>query len=126
MCRPAGNVKRLQILGAGAVGHRIGHIDHRLRRLPDRDGSDHALRQRIDRHQLVLILKFDVHAGPITRRPDAMRQLANRNGRNLRKIVGAKDVHLVEAPYGDVRESSARRAREVHVIGDRPRVDRCQ
>ena len=100
----SGQAERLQSLRAVTIWHGIGHVVHSLRCLPDRDRCDDAIRERVDRVETVLVFESDVDSRPIPRRPDSMRQLADRNGRYLREVVGAEDLDFVQSADGDVRE----------------------
>ncbi len=86
----AGNAKRLQVLRAVAIGNCIRDIGDRLRRLSDRDGGNDLVGQRVDGREGIGVFKTDIDARAIARGPDAVRQIADRNGRDLFEIVGAE------------------------------------
>ena len=52
------------------------------------------------------ILKPDINPAAVARRPDAVRQLADRDGRDLREIVGAEHLDLVQAADRDIGEGA--------------------
>lgn len=84
------------------------------------------LRRRIDGNKFIGILESDVHTAAITGWPYAMWQFADRNGRDLREIVSAKDLHFVEATDGDVGQSTKGVVREIQAIRDGPGLDGLQ
>jgi hypothetical protein len=53
-----------------------------------------------------------------------MRKIPDRDGCDLRKIVGAEYLDLVQAADRDIGKRSLCRMSEVHVVGDRARIDR--
>src|SRR5215510_12139546 len=55
--------------------------------------------------------------------PDAMRQVADRNGRDLLEVGRAKGLHLVQSAHRHIGELPARRTHQIDVIGDRSGVD---
>src|SRR5262245_499663 len=121
-----GDAQRLQILRAVALRHGSRYVHERLRSLTDLRGRDDGVRHRVDGHQPTVVLETDVHAGAVAGGPDAVRQPAHRNGAYRREVVGPVDPDQVEPADGHVGERAARAAREVDVIGDRPRVDDLQ
>ena len=121
-----GDAERLQPLRARAFRNRVRNIDDRLRRLPDRAGRDHLVGERIDRGQPVGIFQADIDPAAVARRPDAVRQFSHRNGRDLRKIVGAKHLDLVQPADRDIGERALAVGGKIDVIADRPGFERFQ
>src|SRR5258707_6524146 len=108
-----GYSKRLEALRPRPLGDGVGHIDDGLRGLADRAGRDHLVRQRVDCGKTVLVLEADIDPRAVPRRPDAMRQLANRNGRYFRKIVRAVHLDLIAAAHRDICEFAIGIAQDV-------------
>ncbi len=139
----AGYAERLQVAGsetsgddhhpghsrvecAAHRGHGIGHVDEGLRSLADRTGRDHFILQCINRNDLVLVLEADINPRAVSRWPNAVRQLAHWNGRDLLKIVGAKNFNLVEPADRDIGEHAVGIAHDINVVGDRTGVEGLQ
>src|SRR2546427_118349 len=67
-------------------------LDHRLRRLPDRDRRDHLIGQGVDGDQPVVVLQSHVDPGPVARFPHPMGQPPDRDRRHL----GRSEEHTSE------------------------------
>ena len=50
----------------------------------------------VDRGERVGVFEADIDARAVAGRPDAVRQIADRDGRDLREVVGAEHLDLVE------------------------------
>ena len=81
---------------SSGFGRGVGNIGDRLGRLSDRNVGDHLIRRGVDRGERIGVLKPDIDARAVARRPDAMRQIADRDGRDLREVVGAEHLDLVQ------------------------------
>jgi hypothetical protein len=55
-----------------------------------------------------------------------MRQIADRDHRDLVEVVGAEDLHLVQSADRDVGEGAVGIVGEVDVVGDRTGVERLE
>ena len=55
-----------------------------------------------------------------------MRQTADRYGRDLREVVGAEHLDLIQAAYRHVSKHAVGVMHDVHVIGDRTRIESLQ
>src|SRR5437867_4311925 len=110
----ARETKRLQVLSSsGLRGSSFRDIDQRLRRLSVRNRGDHSVRCRIDGGHRIAILDPHIDARAIAGWPYSMREVADRNGRDLREIVSSKRLHLIQPPDRDIGELPARRAHEI-------------
>ncbi len=116
--------KRHQVCQAIAIRHGVRNVRDRLRRLADRNIGDHLVAQRVDHRELVGILESDIDAGTVTRRPDAMRQIADGDGCDQLKRIGAEHLHLVEATHRHVGKAAVLIGDEIDVIGDRAGIHR--
>ncbi len=126
MRSPACHIKRLQALRAVAFRHCVRNIGDRLRRLTDRAGRDQFVGGRVDRGYAVGIFEPDINSAAVAGWPDAVRQLADRNRCDLREVVGAKYLDLVQSADGHVSKGAIGGPGEIDVVGDRPGVDRLQ
>src|SRR5580692_5240762 len=126
LCRLAGNAEWLQTVRAGTLGNSVRYVDYGLRGLTDWAGRDHFVRQRIDCRYAVFVLEANIDSRAVSAGPDAMRQPANRNSRDLLKVIGAKHFDLVEPADRDIGEHAVRIAHDIDVIGDRTGVERFQ
>src|ERR1700688_2770122 len=122
----AGNAKRLQTLRAVAFRHRVRNIGDRLRRLTDRAGRNQFVGDGVDRGHAVGVFQPDIDPAAVAGRPDAVRQFADRYRGDLREIVGAKYLDLVQPTDRDIGEGALGVVDDVDVVGDRPGIDRFQ
>src|SRR4029077_9398434 len=113
LCRLAGSTEWLQTLRASTLGNSVGHVDYSLRGLADRTGRDHFVRQRIDCSYAVFVLETNIDPRAVSGRPNAMRQPANWNCRDLLEIVGAKHFDFVEPADRDIGEHAVRVAHDI-------------
>ncbi len=119
-----GDTERLQVLEIVGVWRGVRNIGDRLGRLSDRNVRDHRVGCGVDGRERVGIFEPDIDARTVARRPHAVRKIADRDGRDLREIVGAEHLDFVQATDGDIGERSLCSMGEVHVVGDRAGVDR--
>ena len=119
----SGDTKWLQSVSAIAFWHRIGHIRYSLRRLANWTSRNHFVSERIDRDKAISVLKPDIDLRSIARRPDPMRQFADRNGCDLGEVVGAEHLDLIEPADRDIGKSAFGIVNDVDVVGNRSRID---
>ena len=117
------NVKLLQILRAVACRNCIRNVDDSLRCLSDRAGRDQFVGCGIDRGHAIGIFQSDIDPAAVAGRPNAVRQLADRDGCDLRKIVGTEGLDLVQSSDRDVSKGTVGIVDNIDMIGDRPGVD---
>ena len=120
----AGDAERLQVLAIVGIRRGVGHIGDRLRRLSDRNVCDHGVCCGVDCRKRISILKSDIDARAVAGRPHAVRKFPHRDGCDLRKIVRAEYLDLIRATDCDIGKRSLCRMSEVHMVGDRARIDR--
>ena len=107
----AGDTEWLQVLDAGGLcRHGLRDVDQRLCRLSVRYRRDHPVGRCVDGGHRIAVLDADIDARAVSGRPDAMRQVADRNGRDLLEVVGPKGLHLVQPADRHIGKLSARRA----------------
>src|SRR5262249_1940884 len=99
-------------------GYGIGDVDEGLRRLANRTRCNDFVLQRVNCGYFVFVLKTDIDSRAVPGRPDAVRQLARWNGRDLREIIGLKHFNFVEPADRDIGEHTVRIARNIDVVGD--------
>src|SRR5207302_10462631 len=114
----ARGIQRLKIFASLSRWHGVRNVDERLRRLADGDGGDDFVLERVDRRHHVPVFDADVEARAVAGRPEAVRQVADRDPCDLREGVGAEGEDHVQAAYGDVSELAARVADDVYVVGN--------
>ena len=73
--------------------------------------------------RLVLILKPNVDKCSIAKRPDPMRQFADRNGCDFGEVICAEDLYLVEPADCDKGKSAFCVVNYVDMIGNRSCID---
>ena len=112
----------LQILRALTIDNRTWYIHQRLRQLAHRNGGNHSIRSGVDRLHCVTIFQPHINPAPIVRAPDAVGQIARRNGGHLlwwRAGIAPVDEHLVAAANRYVSEPSHSVRYESNVVGNR-------
>lgn len=120
----AGDTERLQVLAIVGIGCCARNIGDRLGCLSDRYVCDHRVGCGVDCRERVGILEPDIYARAVAGRPHAVRKIADRDGCDLRKILGAEYLDFVQATDRDIGKRSLCRMGEVHVVGDRAGVNR--
>src|SRR5262249_36132211 len=123
MSRISGHTQRLQSLSAIAFRHSIGHISHSLTSLSDGTSPDHLVGQRIDHDNAISVVKQDIEPRSIPRRPEPMRQITDRNGCDLGKVVSAEPLDLVEPADRYISKSAFRIVNYIYVVTNRSRID---
>ena len=95
--------QRNEVVDARATGNRMRYIHQSLRCLSDRHVCDHSIAKRVYDGGLNPVFQRYVDARTITGWPNAVWQIAHRDGRNqLWCCAPAKHFHYVQPPDGDI------------------------
>jgi hypothetical protein len=103
----AGNAECLQVLAVFRIRRGVRDVGDRLGCLADRNVCDHRVARGVAHDECAVVFQTDIDPRAVARRPNAVRKLADGNGGDRRKIVGAERLDLVQAAERDVCERRA-------------------